>query len=762
MDNSISFQAFVEQNKIVSQQVYQTFKKDIYPEKDKIEALIHELLYNIDQETLAHAKQLRNGTESTNVFTFYIMLFSILLSVAFAFFNAHKLREAIDRSTELIRKLSRGEIPERVESSQDELKDVVDASNMLSVNLKSASFFAKSIGDGKFDFEFNPVSKKDVLGNSLIQMRERLQEVAEEDQKRNWATQGLAKFADIIRSNNTDFKSLGENTLIALVEYLGANQGGIFIVNPGDDQSHVFLDMIACYAYDRKKYVNKRVKVELDHADTLLGQVYLEQQKIYLKQIPDGYLHISSGLGEAPAEYLLIIPLQLNDSIEGVLEIASLSPFEDYQVDFIEKICESITSSITTVKVSEHTQTLVKELQQQTEAMRVQEEEMRENMEELTITQEEMRRKQSELETLKNTLEFEVENRTQELQESLTRFNLILQSASEGLWDMIMPENGVIDMDTPFLWSENLKKSFGYPDEEFPNKLQSWASVVHPEDIEEVFKQFLAHVKDQTNTIPFENEHRIKLKSGDYQWFKTSCVTLRDKRGKALRVAGYINNINHLKQLNQVLDELNHKSDLLVESNHKMQANTDILEKALKKTRQKEIELKKTNDELGESKARFNHITKNVPGILYQFEYSVNNNDTGNFVYVSDYVQQFLKYTPEEFCALEKSEIFDKLHPDERQAYMDQGETSVKNLTQFLWEGRILDKEGNWKWSRVKSTPRVLGEVVIMDGIIEDIHESKLQAELLQQKTNEILLREEELRQNYEDLAKMQNNSKES
>ena len=63
-----------------------------------------------------------------------------------------------------------------------------------------------------------------------------------------------------------------------------------------------YLDMIACYAYKRKKYLEKRIQVYQDYAETLVGQAFLEKEKIYMTQLPQDYIHITSGLGDAPPD----------------------------------------------------------------------------------------------------------------------------------------------------------------------------------------------------------------------------------------------------------------------------------------------------------------------------------------------------------------------------------------------------------------------------------------------------------------------------
>jgi hypothetical protein len=301
-------------------------------------------------------------------------------------------------------KLAQGIIPDRWEALDQEMTSTVESINLLATNLRSVSEFAKYVGQGNFDSDIKVFDEAGELGGSLARMRDGLKQVSEQDKIRSWTNEGLARFGGIMRENDQNLATLSDQLICNLVKYLNANQGGVFVAN-NDDRAKPFLELTACYAFERKKFLQKNIS----SGQGLVGQVWQEGQSIYLREIPDSYVQITSGLGGARPRFLLIVPLKTNGAVHGVLELASFHDFHQYMIDFVEKIAETIASSIAGTRVAEQTRLLLQEAQQMTEQMRAQEEEMRQNMEELQATQEEMHRSQREtaqnLEVLKKEKE---------------------------------------------------------------------------------------------------------------------------------------------------------------------------------------------------------------------------------------------------------------------------------------------------------------------------------------------------------------------
>ena len=341
-----------------------------------------------------------------------MMLFLIIAAVIVFYLTLRIITNPLVLLKEITTTLGKGEVVENVGElmhrdalldgyKTDEIGQMANAIEELLNGIKHQITFAYEIGKGNYEKEFHLLSDKDTMGKSLIEMRDNLKHVAEEDKRRNWATEGLAKFGEILRLNNDNIEALGNDIICNLVKYLKANQGGLFIINE-HNKDDIHLELIACYAFERKKYITKKISI----GEGLVGQTWQEGDSIYITDVPNDYVQITSGLGGANPRCLLITPLKVNDVIFGVMEIASFNHLEKHEMEFVQKLSESIASTISAAKINERTKRLLEESQQQSEELKSQEEEVKQNMEEMTATQEEMIRKEKDyleqIEVLKN------------------------------------------------------------------------------------------------------------------------------------------------------------------------------------------------------------------------------------------------------------------------------------------------------------------------------------------------------------------------
>lgn len=334
------------------------------------------------------------------------------------------MQKSIERARNPLRKLSAGDLPENQHPGNDEISEIVSEINTLTNNISKIKDFALEVGAGRYDSEISVFNNEGEIGKSLSEMRSSLKQIASDEKIRNWMNEGFTNFAEILRKNGENLKQLSKNVVSQMVRYLKANQGGIFILN-NTKKDDTFLEMTACYAYERDKFLKKEIKP----GEGLVGQCFLEKQSIYLIDIPRNYVNITSGLGGATPGNLFIAPLKFKDEVFGVIEIASFKRFERHEMEFVERVAESIASAISTVKANEHTSALLEESQMVTEQLKAQEEEMRQNLEELAATQEEMARNQKSV--------FENEQKTRLIY--LNAFDAIITLNDQGVVDLFNP-----------------------------------------------------------------------------------------------------------------------------------------------------------------------------------------------------------------------------------------------------------------------------------------------------------------------------------
>src|SRR5688572_13046382 len=317
-------------------------------------------------------QQIVSGTATLNVLS-WISIFVLLGGLAALGISLYRLFDKGDKA-----ELERTSIAERQERGATSLSN-----------------FMEAISAGNYSANLDDELVRGTMGNTLITMRDKLKANAEEDRKRNWSTSGLAQIGELLRTSFTTTQDLFDGIIKFVVKYTKSNQGGLFLLNE-ENPSQKFLELVACYAYERKKFLNKSIDV----GEGLVGQSFLEAQFIYLVEIPEDYVAITSSLGGAKPNALLVMPLKVNGKVFGILELATFGKYEPHEIELVEKLAESIASTISTVRINDSTRILLEKTQQQTEEMRAQEEEMRQNMEELEATQEEMRRKEKHIQNM--------------------------------------------------------------------------------------------------------------------------------------------------------------------------------------------------------------------------------------------------------------------------------------------------------------------------------------------------------------------------
>jgi len=339
----------------------------------------------------------------SDVFGEYTGIISLLAQLSsllglFYVINRQLLRPLMHLAEQSERLVSEAQLTAFVTSSRFyAFKRINNAFNELQEDILNARKFINEIEQGHLEAEYPGLAdglsqRGGGIAADLISMRDRMQEMAKEEENRLWVNNGISHFVELLRNRSDNVQEIGNLLLSEVVRYVGALQGGLFLCKEAESGERV-LELVASYAYDRRKFLDK----QLELGEGLVGQVFLERKTTYLLEVPKGYFNIFSGTGEADPNCAIVVPLMQNEEVHGVIELAALQAFAPHQVEFVEKLGEYISATFSSIQVNERTRKLLEESQEQTEQLRAQEEEMRQNMEELQATQESQERLRREL-----------------------------------------------------------------------------------------------------------------------------------------------------------------------------------------------------------------------------------------------------------------------------------------------------------------------------------------------------------------------------
>jgi PAS domain S-box-containing protein len=198
----------------------------------------------------------------------------------------------------------------------------------------------------------------------------------------------------------------------------------------------------------------------------------------------------------------------------------------------------------------------------------------------------------------------------------IQRYELMIEAAGIGLWDMTVNPDDPVNPDNEFQWSQEFRHMLGYTDErDFPNILSSWASRLHPDDVDRTVTAFLNHLNDRTGRTPYNIEYRLQLKTGEYRWFVATGATSRDRNGVPLRVAGALRDIDNEKNLAEASER--QLAQLSASSSRLAGVSTD-LSKAVDAAVNRAGAATETIAQLDASSVKIGEVIKIITGIASQ------------------------------------------------------------------------------------------------------------------------------------------------
>ncbi|MBW3543504.1 MAG: response regulator, partial [Planctomycetes bacterium] len=214
------------------------------------------------------------------------------------------------------------------------------------------------------------------LKDNINEMIRNLRETTRVNKEQDWLKTNLARFTRLLQGQK-DTQDVARLALSELAPVVSA-QHGVFYQYTEEDQGPI-LKLLSSYAFkDRKRLANR-----VEPGEGLIGQSLLERQRILVTDVPEEFIRIRSGLGEAPPRNTVVLPVLFEDEVKAVIELASFNPFTEIHLTLLEQLAESIGIVLNTIAATMRTEELLKQSQSLAQELQSQQEELRESNERL-------------------------------------------------------------------------------------------------------------------------------------------------------------------------------------------------------------------------------------------------------------------------------------------------------------------------------------------------------------------------------------------
>src|ERR1700677_318045 len=173
------------------------------------------------------------------------------------------------------------------------------------------------------------------LKDNINAMVHSLRETIRANQQQDWLKTNLAQIAGMMQGHR-DLAVVAELIMDELAPLVGAQHGTFFLAESADGDTQ--LRLIAGYGLR----ADKTAPIQYRLGQSLIGQVARSKRSIIVGNLPERYVKISSGLGEAPPASLAVLPILFEDQVLGVIDLASFASFSPVQTDFLEQLTETL------------------------------------------------------------------------------------------------------------------------------------------------------------------------------------------------------------------------------------------------------------------------------------------------------------------------------------------------------------------------------------------------------------------------------------
>lgn len=241
-------------------------------------------------------------------------------------------------------------------------------------------------------------------------------------QREQWMSEQQTTMS-IALQETTDLPSLCKVFVNRLSVMLEMQYASIFVVNKEEAFERI-------YSYAGTGHTGESGSPEvIEPGEGLVGQCALDQRMNIVKDLPEDYISIHSGLGRAAPKFAVIAPIVFENKTVAVLEFAALTQWAPYHFKLLKELLTMMGVTVNSVRTRMEIQRLLQDSQIINEELQVQSEELQTQSEEMQMQTEELQSQTRELIAVNKELENQkavAENAAIELE----RYNEQLEQSS--------------------------------------------------------------------------------------------------------------------------------------------------------------------------------------------------------------------------------------------------------------------------------------------------------------------------------------------
>lgn len=367
-------------------------------------------LYDISQVKKEMENLFLTGRRKMMVFTAGVTVL-VLISVFLAIYFIRNISMSLIKLKDASEQISNGDTNVVLKiKSNDEIGALAKSFTRMSETMKRQASVASEIGKGNYDVSIEVKSEHDLLGNSLKKMNNNLRNFSIREKRRTWELDFDRELNDLMRGQRS-IDLLLKKIIDFISEKLNIQVGLIYILTDSE-----MLIVKAAWGIDFEKVRDK----EFSMVDSRPGLALNYERVVKLKDIPETYFKINSGLIKGIPANIIWVPLVFEEFKIGVFELASIEEISKEDIDFFSAECGKISMVLLGLRAVERTNELLSESQSQADILSAQQETLKEVYEELLLQKNKLQASEEELKSSQEELQeknVELEEKASQLEE---------------------------------------------------------------------------------------------------------------------------------------------------------------------------------------------------------------------------------------------------------------------------------------------------------------------------------------------------------